>query len=311
MCELNNNNNLDEHTKTLLDKFSVEKRIDKPKFIPYNEYKEVDGEEVEVHKSPFTDFMYYKKLPEIYRKLDLTTGKQLYRYLQALFEGGIAPLVNKFKYNEEHNPSDTEKINSGGIENLMELIDPENCPDSFLVYFCKSLGLDWFPDLATTEGQTHDYYNRTFLSHIGEIIKRRGTESCIKYIAKVLTGMEVDIRYSRDLAPNGDTRARILWVDVQAGNAEDIDKVNVKASIIRRYINSQIPYYITASAVNYNLHKETKTTVYDSGYVTSIATKTVRCNQVIDTLIHVGTTLNYTLMISSNVKHYTNIRIKK
>ena len=107
--------NLDEHTKSLLDKFKVEKHIDKPKFIPYNENREnIKDGKVEtdvVHYSPFTDFMYNSKLPEVYRRYDKPLGNPLYRFLQALFEGGFAPLVNKFEYGEHVNPSDTEKEN--------------------------------------------------------------------------------------------------------------------------------------------------------------------------------------------------------
>lgn len=299
--------NLDEHTKSLLERFKVEKRIDKPKFIPYNENREnIKDGKVEtdvVHYSPFTDFMYNSKLPEVYRSYDKPIGNPLYRFLQSMFEGGFAPLVNKFAYDEEANPSDTEKENIGGIENLLELIDPEKCPDKFLPFYCRSLGLEWFPDLATTEKgkKNHDYYNRTFLSNIGEIIRRRGTESCVKYVAKVLTGMNVDLRYNRVFNADCTTKSRILWVDILAEKPEDIANVGINSNVIRRYINSQIPFYITL-AVNYNLHNSTKIQPYHACYVKTVYTKKVSCSQEIDTLTHVGTQRMTAYKTISNIR---------
>lgn len=300
---MNNNSNMDEHTKSLLSRFTVVKQVDKPKFIPYTEYKEINGEVVEEHHSPFTDFMYNSKLPEVYRSYDKPLGKPFYRFLQSIFEGGFAPLVNKFGYNEVHDLGDIEKTNLGGIENLLELVDPEKCPDKFLPYYCRSFGLEWFPDLATTEKgkDNHDYYNRTFLCNIGEIIKRRGTESCIKYVAKVLTGMNVDIRYSRVFNPDRTTKARIIWVNIKAETPEDISKVGINSDIIRRYIESQIPYYIT-SVINYNLNYGAKSNMYHSGYVKSVATKTIRCGYDVGDLARaVGTNKCIGYKVISNV----------
>lgn len=300
---MNTNNSIDEHTRTILSRFTIDKQVDKPKFIPYTEYKEVGEEIIEEHISPFTDFMYHSKLPEVYRSYDKPLGNPFYRYLQAMFEGGVAPLINKFTFNEEHDPSNSDKTNLGGIENLLELIDPEKCPDAFLPFYCKCFGLDWFPDLATTEKglSNHDYYNRTFLCNIGEIVRRRGTESCIKYIAKVLTGMNVDIRYARVFNEDKTTKSRVLWIDIKAEKPEDIAKVGVNSNIIRRYINSQIPYYIT-SAINYNLKYETRSKVYLGGYVKTVSTKTIKCGQEIDTLTHIGTQKKIGHKVVSNIR---------
>ena len=231
----------DMSAKEILDKYyKVTPRDEYPKLIPY-----VDkfGEKV----SPLTDFMYYHKLPEVYRVFDEPLGKPLYRYLQSIIEGGHSNLINSDLNGER------------GIDNLLDLIDPHTCPDEFLPYYCKSMGIDWFPDLITEERGT--YYLRTFLCNVGEIYKRRGTESVVKYIAKVLTEMDVVLRYQRVFNKDMVTQARVLWVELQARTQEEIDAVELNAKVIKRFIDTQIPYYLT-SIVTYVLGSEINTSLY-------------------------------------------------
>lgn len=231
----------DFSAKEILDKYyKVLPRDEYPKLTPY-----IDkfGEKI----SPLTDFVYYNKLPEVYRVFDEPLGKPLYRYLQSLLEGGYADLIN----------NDTKGYR--GLENLLSLIDPHTCPDEFLPYYCKSMGIDWFPDLITEERGT--YYLRTFLCNVGEIYKRRGTESVVKYVAKVLTEMDVKLRYERVFTEDMVTQARILWVELQAHTQEEIDAVELNAKVIKRFIDTQIPYYIT-SIVTYVLRSNIYTDLY-------------------------------------------------
>lgn len=254
-------------TVELLDKFNkVIEHLDKPKFTPYNyTYMDEHGVEVTSKVSPLTDFLYYNKLPEIYREFDKPLGYPLYRYLQSLLEGGYANVVNN------------DTVGLGGIENLLELIDPEKCPDKFLPQFCKSLGIEWFPDLVTEKRGT--YYNRTFLCNVGEIYKRRGTEACVKYIAKVITEMDVELRYERKFNDDLTTQARILWVELQARTQEEIDNVGLNSKIIKRYIDTQIPYYIT-SAVLYILRFQTTAQRYNGNFIVNTIRKTIRCENI-------------------------------
>lgn len=265
-------------TKKLLDKYHlVENHIDNPKFIPYNN---TEGEEV----SPLTDFMYYSKLPEVYRTFDKPLGYPLYRYLQSLFNSGYAVLANKLATEGYDSLSDSEKVSIGGIENLLDLVNPETCPNKFLPYYCRSLGIDWFPDLAKlglkdasdNSDNTNDYYNRTFLCNIGEIYRRRGTESCVKYIAQQLTSMDVKLKYERVFNEDLTTKARILWVEVQANTIEEITKLSVATPVIKRYIDTQIPYYIT-TAVLYVLRNSTSANRYNGNFVRSTIRKTIKC----------------------------------
>lgn len=278
---MNNNPNMTEQTSNILERFKAVKPIDKPKFIPYNEN---EGDIVR-HISPFLDYIYNFKLPEVYRTYDKPLGEPLYRFLQAIFEGGFAPLVNKFQYGEEHDPSDTEKINLGGIENLLELVDPQTCPDSFLPYYCKSFGLEWFPDLAKTPigMANHDYYNRTFLCNVGEIIRRRGTESCIKFIAKVLTGMDVTLSYMRIFDTEDETKTveRKLLVNMLARSLEDVANVGINSEVIKRYIASQIPHYITPD-ITYNILNKVETRPYHACYIKKSVSYVIQSDDVIN-----------------------------
>lgn len=236
-------------TQYLLDKFyRVEPHDESPTLYPYTDKY---GEE----HSPLVDFIYYHKMPELYRAYDAPLGKPLYRYLQSLYEGGQGNLVYSTVKGKR------------GIENLLDLINPATCPDEFLPYFCKSMGIDWFPDLITADRGT--YYLRMFLCNIGEVYKRRGTESVVKYIAKVLTELEVNLRYNRVLNEDGTTKVRYLWVDLRADTPEQIAAVKLNATIIKRFIDTQIPYYIT-STVNYILSHDAKIGKYHAGISTKV-----------------------------------------
>ena len=249
----------DKSAKILLDKYyKVIPRDNYPKMVPYVAYK--TGEKV----SPLTDFIYYHKLPEVYRKFDAPLGSPLYRYLQSLIEGGYADLIS----------NSTKGYR--GIENLLELIDPQTCPDEFLPYYCKSMGIDWFPDLVTKERGT--YYLRTFLCNVGEIYKRRGTESVVSYIARTLTEMDVILRYERVFNPDRTTKARILWVELQALTQEEIERVGISTKVIKRYVDTQVPYYLTM-AILYVLSYDTSACKhYYGNFVRSTVYKTIKCS---------------------------------
>ena len=208
---------IEDNAQRILDeKFKVSREEEPPKMLPY-----IDGQGNYV--SPFTDSA-YNKLPVIYRKMDEQIGKPLYRYLQSLIEGGYSDVIQ-------------------GTDNLLDLVDPQACPDEFLPYYFKSMGIEWYPDMITEERGT--YYLRTFLNNIGEIYKRRGTESVIKYIAKTLTEMDVELTYTRDFNEDLTTKARTMWVNILAETEEQIAKVEVSSKVIKRFIDTQVPYYLT------------------------------------------------------------------
>lgn len=230
---------IEEKSKAILNsRYRIYPKQEPPKMRPY---LDDNGNKI----SPLTDAM-YNKLPDIYRVMDSEIGSPLYRYLQSLMDSGYADL-------------------SITAEDLLNLVDPQTCPDEFLPYYCKSMGIDYFPDLITESRGT--YYIRTFLSNVGEIYKRRGTESVIKYIAKTLTEMNVSLAYFRELDDEGVTTARVMWVQILAETQEQIKNVDLNAKVIKRFIDTQIPFYLT-SVVSYVLTRNLELCMY-TGIVTS------------------------------------------
>lgn len=166
------------------------------------------------------DYIYNKKIPEIYRVADdeLTSNKDLYRFLQSGFEGGFAGKLDK-------------------IASLKTLIDPYMCPEEYLPYLYKSFGLPYFEDIGV-------YYNRKFLANLGTFIKRRGTMGGYKYIIRALTGFESDINYERVTTNNA--TARLLHFILNVPSVKDLDKLEISFYTISRFIKEHTPYYITS-----------------------------------------------------------------
>ena len=157
------------------------------------------------------DFLYYKKLPQIYRDEDSKIEYPLKRYLESLIEGGFKGSIED-------------------IEGLLLLTDPKSVPESMLPFLCQSFGLEYFPDIGVT-------YQRKFLLNLGELVRRRGTFSSVHYMIRALTGLESELSLS------GNTLNIVLLAD----NLEQMNSIEISMAVIRNYIQSQIPYYISPS----------------------------------------------------------------
>lgn len=155
------------------------------------------------------DLLYNKKLPQIYRDEDKKIGYPLKRYLESLIEGGFCGSIKD-------------------IEMFMLLIDPETIPDKFFPYLYESFGLEYFPDIDIS-------YQRKLLLNIGELIKRRGTFSSVKYLIKVLTGLESELSFK-------DNTLNIVFLARTMGQ---IDNIDMSMTVIRNFIQTQLPYYIS------------------------------------------------------------------
>ena len=156
----------------------------------------------------FVDFLYNRKLPQVYRDEDSKIGYPLKRYLESLTQGGFDGALKD-------------------INNLMLLIDPKAIPEKFFPYLCESFGLEYFPDIDVT-------YQRKFLINVGELVKRRGTFSSVHYMIRALTGLEAE------LSLEGNT----LNIVLLAATLEQMNNIEISMVIIGNYIQTQIPYYI-------------------------------------------------------------------
>lgn len=171
-----------------------------------------------IEKSRFVDFL-YNKLPAVYRDEDYKLGRPLYRYLQSLSAGGFEKVI------EDSN-------------NFLALIDPEKCPDEFFPYLYESFGLKYFKDIPIE-------YHRKFISNLGALLKRRGTNTAVRYLVSTLTGFEVDLSYERRYNDSGDCVGRFLNIVFFVNTVEEATKVNPSVWVIEQFIKSQLPFYIT------------------------------------------------------------------
>lgn len=163
------------------------------------------------------DLLYNKKLPQIYRDEDSKIGYPLKRYLESLIVGGYCGNIED-------------------IEKMLTLVDPYSIPEEFFQYLCESFGLKYFPDMDVT-------YQRKFLLNIGEIVKRRGTFACVKYLARALTGLDVELSYTEGVVDGVD--GNHLFINLFANSIEQLDTIDVSMEVISKYLEGQIPYYVT------------------------------------------------------------------
>lgn len=155
------------------------------------------------------DLLYYKKLPQIYRDEDRKIGYPLKRYLESLIDGGFRGSIED-------------------IEGILLLIDPESIPEKFFPYLLRSFGMQYYPDIDIS-------YQRKFLLNIGELIKRRGTYSCIQFLIKVLTELEAELSFEKDK----------LHIVLLADSLEQVDNIETSMRVIENFIQGQLPYFVT------------------------------------------------------------------
>ena len=171
-----------------------------------------------IDKKKYTDYL-YNKLPVVYRNEDSKLGNPLYRYLQSLCLGGFEKVI------EDSN-------------NFLTLIDPEKCPESIFPYLYESFGLEYYKDIPVE-------YHRKFLSNLGALMKRRGTNTAIRYLVATLTGFEVDLSYERRYNDKGECIGRFLDIVFLVNTIEEATLVNPSVRVIEQFIKSQVPFYIT------------------------------------------------------------------
>lgn len=162
-------------------------------------------------------YAYYTCIPEIYREEDAELDYPLYRYLSSIILGGYSLQITD-------------------IENLIALVDPEKCPSKFFPLLYESFGFEYYPDVDIK-------YHRRFLLNFGELRKRRGTYSSIRFLVRVLTSMDVEQSYLRGEYEG--EQGRHLILDLQAKSISDIINLDVNKAIIEQFLGLFVPYYIT------------------------------------------------------------------
>jgi hypothetical protein len=183
-----------------------------------------------ISKEQLLNYLYYKRLPDIYRTQDASHGYVFKKYLEAVIENGYDYII--------------QNSNS-----FVDLNDPEKCPDEIFPYLYESKGLIYQPSILMK-------YQRKILKNLGELNRRRGTYNCVKYLAKVLANTDVELTLQRDMV-NG-KEVKTLNVLLQASNLEQIQNMDNNIFVIQNYIGDWIPYnvipHITAQIRTQNVN---------------------------------------------------------
>lgn len=200
-------------------------------------------------------YAYYTCIPEIYKEEDAELDYPLYRYLSSIILGGYSLQITD-------------------IENLIALVDPEKCPSKFFPLLYESFGFQYYPDVDVK-------YHRKFLMNFGELRKRRGTYSSIRFLVRVLTSMDVKQSYLRGEYEG--EKGRHLILNLQANSAEDIINMELSVRVIEQFLTLFVPYYITTHLTSSVKPIEVKTNRYRGYAISGIARYTVGGNQEVTT----------------------------
>lgn len=193
------------------------------------------------------DFLYYKKIPPLYRNADseVTEKQDLYRYLQSVIQGAFNGTLEQ-------------------IAALTDLVNPQSCPVEYLPYLYQSFGFPYFEDIG-------EYYNRRFLASVGELLRRRGTIGGVRYLVRVLTGMESDISYER--LTEGTIIGRVLNVFPRFPDVTSLAEIEVTTYTIKRFLELYLPFYIRVNFFPFIEIQHLDTDIYNNVSFANVLTQ--------------------------------------
>ncbi len=180
----------------------------------------------------------YGRLPTQWRLLDQEEGLPLYNYLKVIVYGGLEKsidLANKFT----------------------ELTDPVRCPSPFFPTLYESIGLkyDW--------GISEVYQRRVF-QNIGELMRRRGSYNSIRYLIRVLTGMECNLDYQRSPVKNYENTDLVAF---QGYNKGDITVLEMKGETAQDTTEGYNKYDVVSFTPKVITNNDCSVKVYDNGVI--------------------------------------------
>ena len=180
----------------------------------------------------------YGRLPTQWRLLDQEEGLPLYNYLKVIVYGGLEKnidLANRFT----------------------ELTDPVRCPSPFFPTLYESIGLkyDW--------GISEVYQRRVF-QNIGELMRRRGSYNSIRYLIRVLTGMECNLDYQRNPVKNYENTDLVAF---QGYNKGDITVLEMKGETAQDTTEGYNKYDVVSFTPKVITSNDCRVKVYDNGVI--------------------------------------------
>lgn len=200
----------------------------------------------EISIEQFSDYI-YNLLPNIYKLKDREQDENrppLYLYMRSMYCG----------VDIEAEDGTVSHVNGAGetllnkANTFVYLIDPDKCPDDLFPYLFESFGLSYNDSIETRtddNGKKIIYYHRKFLNNLGELIKRLGTIAGIRYLVRVLTGLEFDYEYFRGYDENNKL-GRFLVLHLKASDVEEINDIPHSIRVIEAFLKPFVPFYITS-----------------------------------------------------------------
>lgn len=188
-----------------------------------------------INTEEFLEYL-YGRLPTQWRLLDQEQGLPLYNYLKVIVYGGMdknIELANKFT----------------------ELTDPVRCPSPFFPTLYESIGLkyDW--------GISEIYHRRVF-QNIGELMRRRGSYNSIRYLIRVLTGMECNLDYQRSPVKSYENTDLVAF---QGYNKGDITVLEMKGETTQDTTEGYNVLDIVGAGIKTATSGDCRVKVYDNG----------------------------------------------
>lgn len=124
------------------------------------------------------------------------------------------------------------------IEQMYDLLDATNCPDWAVHVFYGNFGGEFYDGIDLS-------YQKRFLANVMDIIRKRGTYECVRYMTAVLTGMDVDLDYVEEYNDSG-YKDRTLKVSLKAKNLDQIKNLEYSLAVISEFITEEVPFFISA-----------------------------------------------------------------
>lgn len=157
-----------------------------------------------------------RQLPEFYFVEDLKYDNVLRKYLMSAFVGGADDLLKS-------------------INGVRDFSDPLKCPSEDLPALCESWGIQYEPSISET-------YQRKQLAYIGELYRRKGTYSCVKYLVRTVTGCDCDLLYSKD-SETGERKFNVILI---AKSLQDINtgKIEEDTYAVQKILPKFLPFYL-------------------------------------------------------------------
>lgn len=160
--------------------------------------------------------------------------------------------------------SDEGKYSEGAGETLLnyanaftDIVDTDKCPDSLFKYLYESFGFNLDTSIETREDGTFKImYHRKFLRNMGDLIDRFGSITCLRFIVRVVTGLEFKYTYKRGIK-NG-KYGRYLMLNLIVDETSDTYNFEEIKKRLEGFLKPFIPYYITLSFGEYLASSESQ-----------------------------------------------------